>query len=64
MRLKPGHVLLPLTTQPLPNIVSDLWIPNTRSWNLNLLNNTFEQQGAAIIAQVQPVHSDQQDILR
>jgi hypothetical protein len=44
--------------------VSDLWIPNTQSWNLDLLNNIFDHQGVSIISQVQPVHREQQDILR
>jgi hypothetical protein len=38
------HLLDPITTNPLPSNVSDLWIPNTQEWDTNLLNSTFDAQ--------------------
>lgn len=58
------HLLLPVTTSPLPTTVSDLWIPGTRSWNLQLLSNTFTDQATQTIAATQPIQSDHHDILR
>lgn len=57
------HLLL-VTTSPLPAIVSGLWMPGTRNWNLQLLTNTFSDQATQIIAATQPIHSDQEYILR
>jgi hypothetical protein len=60
------HDLLLLlgTTFPQPATVSDLWIPGTRSWNLQLLSNTFTDQATQTIVSTQPIQNDQEDILR
>lgn len=58
------HLLLSVTTLPLPATVADLWIPGTRSWNLQLLSNTFTDQATQSIIATHPIHSDQDDILR
>ena len=59
-----NHLLLPVTTTPLPSTVSDLWISNTQSWNMQLLSNTFDNQAIQAITNIQHVPNDQQDILR
>jgi hypothetical protein len=58
------HLLHPITTNPLPSSVSDLWIPNTHLWNVNLLNNTFDQQAVQQITNVPTVPQQWLDILR
>ena len=58
------HLILPVTHSPLPSVVSDLWIPNTHSWNMDLLSNVFDQNGVQIISQVKTVYNDQHDTLR
>jgi hypothetical protein len=35
------HLLLPVTTNPLPSKVSDLWVQGTQSWDLQMLSTTF-----------------------
>jgi hypothetical protein len=57
-------LLLPVTTTPLPSSASDLWIPNTQNWNLQLLTNTFDNAAVQAITSVRPVPTNQQDILR
>lgn len=49
------HLLLPVTHYPLPSVVADLWIPNTRNWNLQLLSNIFDAQAVQVISLVKPV---------
>lgn len=58
------HLLLPVTTMPLPAIASHLWVPNSQTWNVPLLTNTFDNAAVQAIASVRPVPSNQQDILR
>ena len=58
------HLLLAVTTTPLPSTVSDLWTPHTQSWNMQLLTNTFDSQAVQAITSVRPVPNDHQDILR
>jgi len=58
------HLLLPVTTNPLPATISDLWFPNSQSWNLHLLTNTFDNEVVQAITSVRPVPSPQQDTLR
>ena len=58
------HLLLPVTHSPLPSVVSDLWIPNTHIWNMDLLSTIFDPQAVQIISQVVTVDSQHQDILR
>jgi len=57
------HLLLPVTTRPLPATAFDLWLPNSHTWNLHLLTNTFDNLAVQDIASVRPVPSDEQDIL-
>jgi hypothetical protein len=57
------HLLLPVTTMPLPAIASHLWVPNSQTWNVPLLTNTFDNAAVQAIASVRPVPSNQQDIL-
>jgi hypothetical protein len=45
-------LLLPVTTTPLPSSASDLWIPNTQNWNLQLLTNTFDNAAVQAITSV------------
>ena len=59
-----SHLLLPVTHNPLPGVVADLWFPNTRTWNLDLLSNIFDSQAVQVISQVQTVPSQDPDILR
>ena len=58
------HMHLPVTTLPLPATVSELWVPNSRSWNVNLIASIFDNQAVQEITNINPVNSDQQDILR
>jgi hypothetical protein len=58
------HLLLLVTTNPLLAKVFDLWIPGTNSWNIDLLSNTFSAQANQIITTIQPIPTDQPDILR
>ena len=58
------HMLLPVTQRPLPDTVSDLWHPNSQSWNVHLIANIFDDQAVQTITEVQIVPNDQHDILR
>jgi hypothetical protein len=58
------HLILPIINSPLPAKVSDLWIPGTRTWDLQLLSTTFSDQATQSIATTQIVHNDHDDILR
>lgn len=53
-----------MVNHPLPSKVSDLWIPNTNTWDYHLLSTTFSRQAAQSIATTPVVDSDQEDILR
>jgi hypothetical protein len=35
------NLLLPVTNNPLPSFVSDLWLQDTQEWNQDILNTTF-----------------------
>jgi hypothetical protein len=39
----------PVTTTPLPGKLSDLWIPVTHTWNLQILSNTFTNHATQTI---------------
>jgi hypothetical protein len=58
------HMHLPVTTLPLSATVSQLWVSNSRSWNINLIASIFDNQAVQAITNINPVNSDQQDILR
>ena len=58
------HMHLPVTTLPLPATVSQLWNSDSRSWNIDLITNIFDDQALQAITNINPINSDQQDILR
>jgi hypothetical protein len=58
------HLILPVTSILLPATISGLWLPNSRSWNTDLIANVFYNQAIQAITNIQPVHSDHRDILR
>jgi hypothetical protein len=58
------HMLLPVTQLPMPTTVSELWHPETTTWNVNYIANIFDTQDVQAIAEVPIVPSDQNDILR
>lgn len=49
---------------PLPATASDLWLPNSQTWNMQLLTNTFDNVAVQAISTVRPVPTNQEDILR
>jgi hypothetical protein len=57
-------MLLPVTQLPMPTTVSELWHPETTTWNVNYIANSFDTQAVQAIAEVPIVPSDQNDILR
>lgn len=57
------HLLLPVTTTPMPSIISDLWIPNTQQWDMHLLSHTFDNHAINAITSINPIPNNQQDIL-
>ena len=58
------HLLIPVTTLPLPSTVNQLWYPGTRNWNIPLLNTTFDNQAVSHIINTPTVDSTDSDILR
>jgi len=58
------HLLLPVTMLPLPSTASDLWLPNTQIWNLQLLTNIFDEQAVQQITSIHSVPSTHSDMLR
>lgn len=58
------HLILPVINPPLPAKISDLWVPGTHNWDLQILSSTFSDQAAHSIAETPIVDSDQEDILR
>ncbi|KAG2627853.1 hypothetical protein PVAP13_3KG264425 [Panicum virgatum] len=59
-----NHLLLPVTTNPLPSIVSDLWLPHSHNWDNNLLMQTFDNTAVNEITKLHSVPNNNQDILR
>jgi len=58
------HLLIPVTTLPLPSTVNQLWYPGTRNWNLPLLSTTFDNQAIRHIINTPTVDSTDSDLLR
>lgn len=58
------HLLLPVTNIPLHATISNHWLPNSRSWNVQLISNVFDNQAVQAITTVQAIPSEEQDILR
>jgi hypothetical protein len=54
----------PVTVNPLPSKVSDLWIQNSQHWDLQLINDIFDYEAVQAITSTIPVPSQQQDTLR
>jgi hypothetical protein len=38
------NILLPVTNNPLPSFVSDLWMQDSHTWDQHILNTTFTAQ--------------------
>jgi hypothetical protein len=55
---------LPVTNNPLPSFVSDLWMQDTQTWNQAILTTTFTPQIVQTINNIQLVPSTEPDILR
>jgi hypothetical protein len=55
---------LPVTNNPLPSFVSDLWMQDTQTWNQAILTTTFTHQTVQTINNIQLVPSTEPDILR
>lgn len=58
------HIKSPVTVNPLPSKVSDLWINNTHDWDLQLINDIFDYEALQAITTTIPVPSQDQDVLR
>jgi hypothetical protein len=58
------NLILPVTNNPLPSSVSDLWLQGTQTWNQDILTTTFTPQFVQIINNIQLVPSTEPDILR
>jgi hypothetical protein len=58
------HLLQPVNISPLPETVSDLWLPHSQDWNYNLLNNIFDTQVTNQITNLRPVPNQSRDMLR
>lgn len=59
-----GHINLPLTVWNLPQDISDLWIPGTVHWNIELINQIFDTNAASAINNVIVVPSDNNDAVK
>jgi ribonuclease HI len=46
-----------------PALVKDLWTPNRKAWNVQLIDSLFQQPIAQIIKQTPIINSQEQDIL-
>ena len=46
-----------------PSLVKDLWLTDHKAWNVNLINNLFQQPLASTIIQTDIIHEDTPDIL-
>jgi hypothetical protein len=58
------NLLLPVTNNPLPSFVSDLWLQDTQDWNQAILNTTFTPQFVQTINNIHLVPSTEPDVLR
>ena len=58
------HLIIPVTTNPLPAKVSDLWIHGTHEWNHQLIANTFSAEFTNSVSATQIIPNDSEDILR
>lgn len=57
-------MLLPVTQLPLPVKVSELWHPDTQTWNVPYIANISDTQAVQAITAVPMVPSEQNDVLR
>jgi hypothetical protein len=58
------NLLLPVTNNPLPSSVFDLWLQGTQDWNQDILYTTFTPQFVHTINNIQLVPSTEPGILR
>lgn len=58
------HLLLPVTVNPLPATVAELWTPNSTDWNVDLLANIFDENAVQQIIPIHTVPINRQDIIR
>ena len=58
------HLNLPITVPTLPQRISDLWIPETKKWNNELISQIFYNNAATAISQTISVPSDCMDAVR
>jgi hypothetical protein len=54
---------LPVTVQPLPLTVNQLWNHLTQTWNIDLINQFFSPHAAHIISNIDVIPSHEKDIL-
>jgi len=54
----------PSQQSQLPNTIADLWNPNSNTWNNALISNIFTDSATHIISQLQPIPSQEKDIIR
>lgn len=59
-----SHMNLPVTRTSLPQSVADLWVPQTQSWNIDVISEIFDNQATLTIAQTPTVPSDRSDTVR
>lgn len=58
------HINLPITIDKLPNSISELWLPQSQDWDINLLSRIFDEQATRCIVNLPVVPSDENVILR
>lgn len=58
------HVNLPTSVDTFPQKISDIWLPNTKTWNNALISQIFDNIATSNITQTPVVAADSPDILR
>ena len=58
-----SHIQLPVSVNPIPNQVKDLWYPSTRDWNIPLVQELFDLNFQEFIFQTPIVHLHETDKL-
>ena len=59
-----SHLNLPVTRPSLPQTVADLWLPNSRIWNTELISEIFDNQASSTIIRTHTVPSNNNDMVR
>jgi ribonuclease HI len=57
------NLIIQATPYAYPAVVRDLWIPNEKTWNINLVNSLFSPHTAHAILQTPIINTDGQDTL-